>query len=101
MHPFRPTKPMIRICGIVGRNGCIALQGYTEIEAIKLTLKPMSACNFRKDIVFGYDDFEYNSLCHDNIFNNTMLLLKLLINSFFMLFEHISFPSNQILSIKL
>ena len=25
MHPFRPTKPMIRICGIVGRNGCIAL----------------------------------------------------------------------------
>ena len=26
MHPFRPTKPMIRICGFVGRNGCIALQ---------------------------------------------------------------------------
>ena len=25
MHSFRPTKPMIRICGIVGRNGCIAL----------------------------------------------------------------------------
>ena len=34
MHPFRPTKPMIRICGIVGRNGCIALQP-SENDAVQ------------------------------------------------------------------
>ena len=28
MHPFRPPIPQIRIIGFVGRNGCIALQGY-------------------------------------------------------------------------
>ena len=34
MHPFRPTKPMIRICGIVGRNGCIALHYYVHFLRI-------------------------------------------------------------------
>ena len=34
MHPFHPTKPIIRICGIVGRNGCIALQP-SENDAVQ------------------------------------------------------------------
>ena len=34
MHRFRPTKPMIRICGIVGRNGCIALHYYVHFLRI-------------------------------------------------------------------
>ena len=34
MHPFRPTKPIIRICGIVGRNGCIALHYYVHFLRI-------------------------------------------------------------------
>ena len=34
MHPFRPTKPMVRICGIVGRNGCIALHYYVHFLRI-------------------------------------------------------------------
>ena len=36
MHPFRPRKPMIRICGIVGRNGCIALHYYVHFLRIFL-----------------------------------------------------------------
>ena len=34
MHQFRPTKPMIRICRIVGRNGCIALHYYVHFLRI-------------------------------------------------------------------
>ena len=30
MHPFRPTIPPIRICGIVRRSGCIALHYYVH-----------------------------------------------------------------------
>ena len=34
MHPFRPTKPVIRICRIVGRTGCIALHYYVHFLRI-------------------------------------------------------------------
>ena len=31
---IRPSKPMIRVCGIVGRNGCIALHYHVHFLRI-------------------------------------------------------------------
>ena len=61
MHPFRPTKPMIRICGIVGRNGCIALHYY--VRFFTNFLYPVSSLMGSKVRVLVQDLYGHHSVC--------------------------------------
>ena len=61
MHPFRPTKPMIRICGIVGRNGCIALQGLDN-TCHNLNSKVDLGATFHYELLNNNDTFDVSAV---------------------------------------
>ena len=49
-------------------------------EEIELSLQPISIHNFMSNIALRHDDSDKNSLCRDNVSNNTMSVIKRALN---------------------
>ena len=61
MHPFRLTKPMIRICGIVRRNMCIALQYSSTFYVFSLSSLMGSKVRVSVQDLYGHDSEKFGS----------------------------------------